>query len=166
MAEINQNDQDFFISFLLSGNLASIDLGTRTPNKERTIKLWEKTCFELFIKNARNEYMEFNFSPCFEWNCFYFQKKGDPLRELIKMQKPKTDILLSLEKFFLVSEIKKEFLPEGFLTDNNMSVGISAVLKLDQSDQMTYWALNHQDSRPNFHHLNSFVSIDSFKYKS
>ena len=130
-----------------------------TPKKERTLKLWEKTCFELFIKNVRNEYLEFNLSPRFEWNCFYFKNKGDPLHEWSQMQRPETDILLSLEKFFLVCEIKKEYFPENFVTEaNTMSIGISSVIKMKNGD-MTYWALSHEDSKPNFHHF------DSFKYK-
>lgn len=156
-SEINQNDQAYFISFLLEGNIEEINLDIPAPLKERTLKLWEKTCFELFIKNNRDEYLEFNFSPRFEWNCFYFQKQGDVLQEWAKMERPKTDILLSLEKFFIVSEIKKEFFPVNFIT-NNMSVGISSVLKM-KNEEMTYWALSHEDSKPNFHHF------DSFKYK-
>lgn len=156
-SELNQNDQSFFISFLLQGNLTSIDLGEPHPIKKRILKLWEKSCFELFIKNSRDEYLEFNFSPCFEWNCFYFKKKGDPLTEWKKMERPETDILLSNEKFFLIAEIKKEYFPENFLT-NEMSVGISTVLKMKNAE-VTYWALSHEDSKPNFHHF------ESFKYK-
>lgn len=155
--EINHNAQAFFISFLLNGDLTPIDLGDGTPKKVRTTKLWEKTCFELFIKNNRDEYLEFNFSPTFEWNSFYFIKKGDPLSEWIKMKRPEMDILLSLEKFFLFAEIKNEFFPENFLT-SEMSIGISSVLKM-KSNQITYWALSHEDQRPNFHHF------DSFRYK-
>ena len=107
--EINQNDQAFFISYLITGDLTAINWGSLSPMKKRIIKLWEKTCFELFIKNERNEYIEFNFSPAFEWNCFYFKKPGDPLLEWEKMLRPNTDILLSLDKFFLFAEIKKEY---------------------------------------------------------
>jgi hypothetical protein len=155
--EINQNDQAFYISYLLEGNLSQINLDIPTPTKERTLKLWEKTCFELFIQNSNKEYIEFNFSPRFEWNCFYFDKPRSPLLELEKMQYPNTDILLSLNKFFLVAEIKKEFFPDNFFTDQ-MSVGITSVIKM-QDETFSYWALSHEDSRPNFHHY------DSFKYK-
>jgi hypothetical protein len=156
--EINQNADAFFISFLLAGDLSLIDFGDSTPKKTRTMKLWEKTCFELFLKNSRDEYLEFNFSPSFEWNNFYFEKKGNPVVPFEKMQRPETDILLSIEKFFLVAEIKKEFFPENFNTLNKMSAGISAVLKL-KNNENSYWALSHEDSKPNFHHF------DSFKYK-
>ena len=114
----------------------------------------EKTCFELFLKNSRDQYLEFNFSPCFEWNCFYFPKKGAPLSEWDKMPRPEIDILLSLENFFLVTEIKKEFFPDHFMTPG-MSAGISSVVKM-KNGELTYWALSHQDSRPNFHHFGSF----------
>jgi hypothetical protein len=157
-AEFNQSSDAFFVSFLIHGNLSTINLGSPTPHKERIIKLWEKTCFELFMKNSRDEYLEFNFSPCFEWNCFYFKQQGDALAEWSKMQRPQTDILLSLDKFFIVCEIKKEFLPKNFLTVNHMSVGLSSVLKMN-NEEIIYWALSHQDKRPNFHHF------DSFKYK-
>ncbi len=156
-AEINQNIHSIFISFLITGELKSINFDPPTPAKERVIKLWEKTCFELFLKNNRDEYLEFNFSPRFEWNCFYFKQKGDQLSEWEKMQQPKIDILLSLNKFFLVAEVKKEFFPVNFQTDN-MTAGISSVLK-NYDDQLTYWALSHEDSKPNFH------NFDSFKYK-
>lgn len=154
-AEVNQNASAFFVSFLLSGKIEEIDFGSPTPKKERIIKLWEKSCFELFIKNSRDEYLEFNFSPRFEWNCFYFERKGNPLTELAKMESPETDILLSLEKFFLVAEIKKDFFPENFLTDH-LSLGISAVLKT-KDGQLSYWALCHKDTKPNFHHFDSFI---------
>lgn len=157
LAEVNQTSHAFFVSFLINGNLSNIDLDIPVPKKERVIKLWEKSCFEIFIKNSRDEYLEFNFSPRFEWNCFYFQKKGDVLTEWAQMQRPKTDILLSLEKFFLVAEININFFPDNFMT-SNMSIGISSVLKLKE-EGLTYWALSHEDTRPNFHHF------DSFKYK-
>jgi hypothetical protein len=154
-AEINQNNDAFYISFLMHGDLSLIDFDNPTPKKNRTIKLWEKTCFELFIKNSKDEYLEFNFSPSFEWNCFYFKQKGAPLCEWEKMQRPETDILLSLESFFLVAEIKKKFLPPEFMTQE-MSVGISSVVKM-KDGQINYWALSHKDSRPNFHHFDSFI---------
>jgi hypothetical protein len=155
--ELNQNEQTFFISYLIDGNLSSLDLDDPTPSKQRILKLWEKSCFELFLKNSRDEYLEFNFSPHFEWNCFYFKKKGDPLEEWKNMKRPETDILLSLEKFFLVAEIKKKYLPQNFMT-KEMSAGISTVLKM-KNKELTYWALSHEDLKPNFHHF------DSFKYK-
>ena len=159
VAELNQNEESLFISYRIREGLPLIDLGNGPPKKERVLGLWEKSCFELFIKNHSGEYIEFNFSPTFEWNCFYFNKKGDALKAWDKMQMPVTDILLSEDHFLLFSVIKKECFPQGFFnTGNSLDVGITSVIK-DKSNKLSYWALSHADSRPNFHHF------DSFKYK-
>jgi hypothetical protein len=157
--ELNQNQDCLFISYRIREGVELINLGCGTPKKERATGLWENTCFELFLKNKTNQYIEFNFSPCFEWNCFYFNKKGDELKEWNKMQRPETDILLSQDHFLHFSVIKKNLFPDGFFdNEDKLDVGITTVIK-SKSGQMSYWALSHNDIRPNFHHF------DSFKYK-
>ncbi len=155
--ELNQNDQSLFLSFSIKKGLPLIDLGSSTPNKERLVKLWEKTCFEFFLKNEHGEYVEFNFSPNFEWNCFYFPKKGDPLKEWELMSRPNTEILLSLDHYFIVVELRKELFPPGFFDQKTeLKAGMTSVIK-DKKGALSYWALTHSDSRPNFHHFDSFT---------
>jgi hypothetical protein len=157
VSEIHSNDESIFVSYRIDQGFELVDTGNSTPNKNRILKLWEKTCFELFIKNENGSYIEFNFSPNFEWNCFYFQKKGDSLSELKEMQMPELDILLSKDHFLLFAKIKKEFFPEGFFDrKQTLNVGISSVIK-DNAKSLSYWALTHCDSRPNFHHFDSFI---------
>lgn len=157
--EFNLSEESVFISYRIKQGLSSIDLGSAAPNKNRLMKLWEKTCFELFIKNEKNQYIEFNFSPSFEWNCFYFNKSGEALNEWVPMQPPVIDILLSNEHFFIFVDIrKKNFPPDFFQEKSQLSAGITCVIK-DKAGLMSYWALSHADTRPNFHHF------DSFKYK-
>lgn len=159
LAELNMNSESLYISYRIRKNASLLDLGNGTPNKNRGSKLWEKTCFELFIKNKDNQYMEFNFAPNFEWNCFYFNQAGAPLLEWEQMQTPVIDILLSSEHFFMFVDLKKKYFPSGFFNiESELSVGISSVIK-DKSGSLSYWALSHADIRPNFHHF------DSFKYK-
>ena len=155
--ELNQSDDSVFISYRITEGFHHIDRGDLTPHKSRVMKLWEKTCFELFIKNGAGSYLEFNFSPNFEWNCFYFKNKGDPLKEWEKMKTPKLDILLSHEHFLLFAEIKKDLFPVDFNNQKNeWKFGISSVIKSTEQ-KMSYWALIHCDSRPNFHHFDSFI---------
>lgn len=155
--ELNQTHDSIFISYKLQGALGSLDLGTDTPKHARVMKLWEKTCFELFIKNVHDSYIEFNFSPEFEWNCFYFAKRGEALNEYPKMDLVKFDILLSLEVVHVIVEIDKKKFPDAFLT-GELSIGISSVIK-DKSAHLSYWALSHKDSRPNFHDFRSFIPL-------
>lgn len=160
-AEFNQNADSIFISYKLTGDLNSIDLGTGTPKHKRVKNLWEKTCFELFIQNQKKHYTEFNFSPEFEWNAYYFETLRGPLLEIEKMPAPKIDILLSLDVFHLIAEIDKRAFPEGFFKSGEsipLSAGITSVIK-EKNNQLSYWALSHVDQKPNFHHP------DSFKYK-
>lgn len=155
--ELNQNDESLFLSYSIKEGLSLIDLGNSTPNKERLLKLWEKTCFEFFLKNEKDEYVEFNFSPSFEWNCFYFKQKGDALKEWELMNRPETQILLSLDHYFIVVELRKELFPKGFFDKKTeLSAAITSVIK-DKKGKMSYWALAHADTRPNFHDFRSFL---------
>lgn len=156
-SELNTNNNSLYISYKVTGSLAAIDLGTGHPKHARVIKLWEKSCFELFIKNSSDQYIEFNFSPEFEWNAFFFNKKGDPLKEYTPINAVKFDILLSLDVFHIIVELDKNKFPEGFFS-GELSAGITSVIQ-DKNKKLSYWALSHEDTRPNFHHF------DSFKYK-
>lgn len=158
-SELNLSEDAVYISYKITGSLDELDLGDGTPVHERKIKLWEKTCFELFIKNSKDQYIEFNFSPVFEWNCFFFNKKGDPLSPWIKIDHIASDILLSKDIFHIIVEIKKDqFPPHFFDVKQDMSAGITSVIK-NKLGHLSYWALSHEADRPNFHHF------DSFKYK-
>ena len=156
-SELNITKESVFISYKLQGLLNTIDMGVGVPKHARVIKLWEKTCFELFIKDDQDSYLEFNFSPDFEWNCFYFEKKGDKLTEYKKMELVKFDILFSNEVVHIIVELQKKMFPDHFF-EGKLAAGITSVLK-EKNGNLSYWALSHNDTRPNFHHF------DSFKYK-
>lgn len=155
--ELNTTAESVFISYKVLGELSAIDLGEGQPNHARVIKLWEKSCFELFIKNAEDNYIEFNFSPEFEWNCFYFAKKGDALTEYSRMDSVKFDILLSLDVFHLIVELDKKKFPEHFFK-GELHAGITSVMK-EKNNKLSYWALSHHDTRPNFHDFRSFTAL-------
>ena len=95
----------------MEGILSGIDFGQYEPNKKRTLNLWEKTCFEIFIANQSGQYFEFNFSPNFSWNIFYFEKLRGPLFEFPITKVPQIDILISQNKFVLVACIDKTIFP-------------------------------------------------------
>ena len=156
--ELNTTAESIFISFKLQGELSSIDLGEGIPHHARVMKLWEKSCFEFFIKNAHGNYLEFNFSPEFEWKCFYFIKKGDALAEYSKMDQIKQDVLLSLDVFHLIARLDKKKFPELFLINAELKAGITCVIK-EKNNNLSYWALSHHDTRPNFHDFKAFTAL-------
>ncbi len=120
----------------------------------RVIGLWESTCFELFIREKREDhYFEFNFSFKEKWNCFYFPKPNAHLTEW------PTDLLPSISRLTphqLEVNIPLSIFKKGFWQPGRMQLGISAVLEDLQGD-LSYWALAHPDNKPNFHHFDSFL---------
>ncbi|MBC7712702.1 MAG: hypothetical protein H7177_05160 [Rhizobacter sp.] len=156
-SELNTTSDAVFISFKLTGALSRVDLGKGIPQHSRVMNLWEKTCFELFIKNSEDHYLEFNFSPDFEWNCFHFEKKKSPPVPYKKMEMVIFDILFSNEVVHVIVELKKIMFPENFFA-TSMSAGITSVIK-EKTGELSYWALSHKDTKPNFH------QFESFKYK-
>jgi hypothetical protein len=155
-AHANLTDDSLYLSFILVGDLEKINLGEYHPEHKRLKNLWEKTCFEFFIKNNQNEYLEFNFAPNFAWNCFHFKEIRGPLAEFDKVQNPEIEILNSNEKFFLVAKIKQQELPANFLKSSELNFSFNAVIKLKSGDN-EFWALKHSDSKPNFHQFDSFI---------
>lgn len=155
--EFNLIGTTLFISYKLHGNISNIDFEKAESKKHRIIGLWEKTCFELFLKNTKGNYLEFNFSSVFEWNCFYFKQKGDQLKEYedFKDNHISFDLLRSLETFMLIAKIDITAFPDGFLELGNMEAGITTITKFKDNSK-EYWALSHEDTRPNFHHFKSF----------
>lgn len=156
-SELTLTNESVFISYKLHGDLSQLDLGDGHPHRARIIKLWEKSCFELFMKDTNGSYIEFNFSPVFEWNAFYFVKKGDELKEYLKMDTVKIDVLLSDEVFHLIVEIDKNKFPNAFF-DSALEVGMTSVLK-EKNGSLSYWAIKHCDSKPNFHDFRSYVAL-------
>jgi hypothetical protein len=160
-SELTITPESVFISYKLQGDLSALDLGDGHPHRQRVIKLWEKSCFELFVKNSKGSYIEFNFSPVFEWNAFYFSIKGDELKEYKRVDALKMDVLLSDQVFSLIVEIDKLKFPDGFFdksADASLEIGITSVLK-NKDGALSYWALNHKDTRPNFHDFRSYVPL-------
>lgn len=151
------NDDELYISYHIDQNLELIDLGSYQPNHSRVLKLWERTCFEFFLKAPNGHYIEFNFAPNFAWNAFFFEVIRGPLKELESIKHIEMDILNSSDKFFLVAKIKRSELPIEF--NQNLAqctFGITSVIKL-KNNETEYWALKHADSKPNFHVYDSFI---------
>ncbi len=152
------NKEYLYFSFTLMGELDGIDFGDYAPKHERIIGLWEKTCFEFFIKNSRNHYLEFNFSPNFSWNIFYFKEVRGKLTELELKHPPEIEILNSKNKFYLIAKFNLTNLPDEFkMVDSTMySFSFNSII-VDKLNLKSFWALKHLDSKPNFHQLDSFI---------
>lgn len=120
----------------------------------RVDRLWEHTCFELFVKPlGRESYYEFNFSPSGEWAAYRFSRYRTDMQLAhglaVPTLRPKSaGIAVSLDLG------QAPGLPE----EDDWSAAICAVIE-DKAGGTSYWALKHAAGKPDFHHADCFDLI-------
>jgi hypothetical protein len=142
------------IRYALRGPLALLALPSAAVRPARRHALWEETCFELFLAPCdRPEYWEFNLSPAGHWNVFHFDSYRQGMTAApawaalpLAVQRRPQELLLSLE--FDLSVI----IPP----DTPLEAAVAAVLQ-SADGGLSYWALTHHGSRPDFHRRDSFI---------
>ena len=146
-AQCSISNQKLEISFTLDPNLDFDGV----PNKKghlnnstitREIKLWEDTCFELFLKNEVGpDYFEVNFSPIkAKWNAFYFSSYRTELKE--------TEKIKFIQSSYWPGKINLQLeIPEG-----NFQIHPKIVLFQSLSGEVLYLSdFFHPKEGPDFH---------------
>lgn len=149
------------ISYLLAGELDKVVLPDLNSSQTRAEKLWEETCFELFLgaglERAKDLlYREFNLSPSGAWNVLTLQgyryaTKEEPSFEALPFTVQQSGDGLKLSAEINISSLVDEARP--------VRLGVSAVLIVQDAEgkaNETFWAITHPASKPDFHHPNSF----------
>jgi hypothetical protein len=118
----------------------------------RTDRLWETTCFELFVRQANSDrYFEYNFSPSTEWALYRFSDYRNGMAEEL-ISRPRITCDYSESHFALNAEFD---LPDD-LREGPFSLGVAAVVEEDGGAK-SYWALAHPPGKPDFHHKDCFA---------
>ena len=112
---------------------------------ERAEDLWNATCFELFARDkGADAYVEFNFSPSFEWAAYAFTGYRANRRNL-ETHDPEVVISPAGNWFFLGVDALPELGPEP------LQIGLSAIIE-EVDGTKSYWALAHPPGdKPDFH---------------
>ena len=119
-------------------------------------RLWEHTCFETFISRpGASVYHELNFAPSGAWAAYAFARyrEGSPLADT------SLDPRIAVRRGEGTVELEASIPLERLLPDyagGPLALGLSAVIE-DRQGGLSYWALAHPGSRPDFHHRDSFV---------
>lgn len=164
--------------------------GLRMPapvSPARAHGLWERTCFELFLRQPGAEnYCEFNFSPSGEWAAFGFDGNRSGMSELAV----KTPLVTSTDRRQFELAMARHFTDLGMDPESASSLAamkngdtaqparnyaLSACLEdpafggpgpwvaaisavIEEADgTKSYWALAHPPGEPDFHHPDCFV---------
>lgn len=141
------------ISYAAEGDLHNVAIPPRR-NGVRRDNLWRTTCFEFFAAFDNDPtYWEFNFSPSTDWSAYRFSNyrrgRHDEKRAAIeKLLLGKTGEQLNMGVRLSLDSLKWRSLRMACF-------GFSAIFE-DKSGRQSYWALQHPQGNPDFHHRISF----------
>lgn len=149
------------LRYQLAGDIARLRIAATKAHPERGDRLWELTCFEVFLARAdQAAYREFNFSPSGDWAMYAFadyRRPGEP-QESERLAPPRLSILQTAGRVELTAELDASALPPG---NAALLVGLTAVVESDDlgDGRHSYWALHHPSERPDFHHRAGFTWV-------
>jgi hypothetical protein len=138
------------LSYRLEGELGRVLIPAHTSPR-RADRLWQHTCFEVFIAGDGGSYYECNFSPSTEWAVYRFSGYREGMTAVESMQSPRISVRGEAERLGLEAVIDLEQLPES-----SLRIALAAVVE-ETDGRLSYWALAHPPGKPDFHHADSFI---------
>jgi hypothetical protein len=143
------------LRYRVEGTLERVSVPAREPSARRE-GLWEHTCFEAFLSVRESPaYCEFNFSPSTEWAAWGFAAYRSGRSELPCRTAPPILVERSPNHLLLEAEINCVIL-NGLPGRGPLALGLSAVIE-ELDGRLSYWALAHPASQPDFHDPVGFV---------
>lgn len=140
--------------FLLTGAVERIALPQPAPVPERLDRLWEATCFELFLSPASGEdYWEFNLSAAHHWNIYYFDLYRNGMRREERIPALPFRTHREPGRF----ELELDVSLSAFLPPDTPLLGAVTAVLLPAGGEPRYFALAHTGSEPDFHRRDSFI---------
>jgi hypothetical protein len=144
------------LSYKIKGNIGQVMLDNIFDSPQRIIGLWEKTCFEFFIKNKNsNEYIEFNFGSGNEWNMFIFEKIRGELKEYPTSYTPKISISNTNKEINILIKLPTKIFPIHFFIKEEMNYSPTTIIKTSETD-ILHFASIHPQNKLDFHRYESF----------
>jgi hypothetical protein len=145
-AQIHLSERELALQYRLVGATASLRIPAATSGGPAD-GLWQHTCFEAFAaQEGEAGYREFNFSPSGEWAVYRFQAERlcDPVEDATR---PAVQVLTTHDSLQLTARLPLSSLPAGDV----LALGLCAVIE-EADGRLSYWALEHPQERPDFHH--------------
>lgn len=159
LAEVKVVDDYISFHFSMTGNTDAVYFSKNNEKCNRVIGLWTQTCFEFFILNKLDgEYYEFNFGTDSSWNCFIFNSYRSELTEYEFLKIDNININHQDNCFNLDCRFPLKELGHNFENISNLKISPACVVKTSEN-QTLYYSNKHPDSKPNFHHPESFVNL-------
>ena len=145
------------VTFRLEGTVSRIRLPEVGPLREGA-RLWEHTCFELFIaREGGPAYHELNVAPSREWALYAFRAYRDRAATPGHRRGTTPDVSVHHGDSHVEIETRLS-LPDvsPAYAAACLRVGLSAVVETTEG-ALSYWALRHPRDKPDFHHPDAFA---------
>jgi len=143
------------IEYYISGKIDTIQIPEIQKTPQRKDFLWQNTCFEFFIADAKKtNYYEINISPSGDWNFFEMDDYRVGKRESNLINDIKIDFNKNTKIIKLIANITFQ---KVFFTPDTL-INISSVI-INLKNETSYWSINHKNTKPDFHFKNNFVKI-------
>lgn len=144
------------LTFGMRGRIAEVELPPYAGDPCRRDGLWTKSCCEIFI-GLDDGYLELNFSPSRDWAAYRFEgyRRGQTALDGIEVDVAPWK--RSGDELQLHSRARwsANFRP----LCRAWRINACAVVE-DNGGQKSYWALRHPSADPDFHHSESFLTLD------
>ena len=132
------------VRYELDADLGGLRIPAAGPMRQGE-RLWQHTCFEIFLSARMPAYQEFNFSPSREWASYSFSRYRESAGSS------------SSVKTLQVEDGTKLILEAAIALDSGpMKAAVSAVIE-SSGGSLSYWALRHPPGKPDFHHPDGFA---------
>lgn len=140
--------------YVMQGDVGRIALPTHVA-AQHTDELWRRTCFEAFIAvEDEPAYVECNFSPSTAWATYRFSRYRTGMAALVPDDAPRITLQSSTDGLMLEAQLKLGKFAHLPLCP--LRIGLTAVIE-DKAGSISYWALRHPRSKPDFHHRGGFI---------
>ncbi len=136
--------------YVLHGDIARLVLpAPATPR--HTDELWRHSCFETFITTEDDPaYVECNFAPSGAWATYGFDRYRKGMAAIAPDATPRITLQTAPDGLVLEARLKlSQFVGQP------LRIGLTAVI--EDKAGLSYWALRHPKSRPDFHHRGGFI---------
>lgn len=141
-----------FLDYGIEGDVDALRIPEILPPR-RAEGLWRHTCCEAFLREACcPDYREFNFAPSTEWAAYRFDGYRTGMSNLETARLP--DIAVHRQTGRL--EIKASVELGSDSNSRDYRLALAAVLE-GADGSLSYWALQHPEGKPDFHHPYGFA---------
>ena len=145
---------DIACRYTVHGAIDRLAIPAASSAPKRTDGLWQQTCFEIFLRQAESDaYTELNFSPSGDWAAYRLRRYREGMAGL-EVERPPTILREQASERFVL----RTAVDTGLILPARL--GLSVVLK-DVDGHTYYWALRHPAGKPDFHHEDAFVVLES-----